>query len=1840
MNSIPIWVQNKSATAGTDVVTVGVKVNKGEVTSTSHNLRVIGATFLPGHVQWVSKGVRYDDGSYKYLKCSFLCDLGASGEKQVTIEDGVAADAPNFDWSAVETAIAATTFAVNVNGGGLGVNLDAVPAVEAAGAKDVLRFHQAVNRLNAPDNNFVFWIAYEVHSTLAHVDFWVGISNSYAVTGIGTSPFPNNGQNVMATDLEFEVLGPLGSQFFIYGENKKADIVARAGPSVKWTCVDISLGAPAREREKFPEAMLWMAHGVMTFDASDSSVRAQHSKMRGMAMDWPEKGFPVYNVVPDYPRYVPNRADGIARLKAEEPDLEGYPSNNDNLFDSAIVMRPNVSDGGDTALAFRILGGWSTLLTGHPSWIDVTLRDCYQHGNRCFAYSYADGSQFQAALENQPLADPRIKHHFWFGAQHLIGDGSGVNNYMGMTVPRSDSNNPKTAALSFWSGWDYQRWGMKYEWLAMFCTWDRGLVYLFNFLREMWIGSNWSDDHNEFMRVFRGGRDIGRGVLDVGAYFLEAYGTPDLRERLEDRVRIAWEGNSTKDQDQGSYDPRRIQGTFYSENFWIVPKHWVPWQEGMALMGFVGAANVLTGEASRRSLRIARRLAGSLIKYGFLDYRPGRSDAVIKIGQTSTPNVLKGAAGRTAYNGTLVTQAFTGAQGTLWWADNTGANSFTLHLHSSNLIQFQVGQPIALFDSVTATVVETPNSFYGLTASYVDPTTWAQPTDPAFFYVTYVTGGDVWYPYNRLPYDAFTKWQVCACTVAIEAANEGFYVSDDRQVDLNIEIRDLAQLILSDSLERFAGDPGNGKWNDYYEYVAIGTGVPDEPPPQPAYELPEIIAGTEIPFSNGVITLNFVQPEVAEPPVGMRLKSIERGNMTWNVGTLSVATNPILDGRLWEVVMRLDDGNHTAVTLSPTQAASFEWFNATTTYNGVQSMEMIWHKIPVPGSRDNDLVTVRLLCQVPEGSDVAKWYGWITRNRGTSSIIDKFTYPILAVTGPAAIVGPDNNLEAQKRSRLLIPSSFISASGTGRTNADLYSRCLTGLSTTMNHPSGPNPQNLQFSAIAAMNSADANSYRNILLFGSQDTVGLDKTFEYRGFNASGTAILRMAHTAISAQTPSTGYAGSRIQRVKITGATGGDFTLLYRGRATVPIAWNAHSDVVREALTAALLGEMNGLMVGGGNGGPYLIFLNPSDGVNSPITADVSKLTGSDIAATTEHVDSIEEFDDSMNLERVYGNTHIPRYPALTGAMVAKTDVFWFDVCQWYRGLLASEGMMPKRLDDPSNTDVSLVARSPSLWTAVGQNTSSGTPAKNYAGRFLEIAKAVKLAMSNPEVTPAKQVAHTQTIHSVAVGSGTPAYPMEDNSLPGLPEVVTDAANNGISLTCYTDYGAVNPVNRGPRVYPIASTALVQDGVTALNMLQPSCHHGSTEDREWFLSLHGEFAQIGMNGSYMDLLAGTGSKTQWSTTKLNQTLVSQSVIPAGNTSLYMLGKIDTARQLRGRYKDFVGLWGESPEEPLSWSQVVDLCQNGYHLIPHAHALSETTAYPWMAGITNNPEASRDPNPPLYQAVYHGYSSVFRFHMPFMVTALNSATPWHDGTGLTTGVSATELRDAHCMMAAAAFASGQNPGAGFLYFTDLNVGADDQLVQRKETQEVFLNDRYDPAGAGLAVMNFIKEMFRSLTPTRGLPAIVGEMQYPPQVDVAFSAKTSNPLVPYATKIKPQYNTYCQPLFYDPADGIWASAYAANDVLNVFSAMWSYPDANPRMLLSLVNWSNATSAWRAAVTASHYLGAAKMTFYERPISGPRVLLGSLTGSGTIGTAGATVTIPQIPARSVYMIEVELE
>jgi len=244
----------------------------------------------------------------------------------------------------------------------------------------------------------------------------------------------------------------------------------------------------------------------------------------------------------------------------------------------------------------------------------------------------------------------------------------------------------------------------------------------------------------------------------------------------------------------------------------------------------------------------------------------------------------------------------------------------------------------------------------------------------------------------------------------------------------------------------------------------------------------------ELPYvlENERLALHFVPDD----RVGVRLVAIEQRERG-DTFTFSTEAPPEsgYDGRLFEIVATIPRTGASVTVTPETGAGSFE---ALALADG-SWLVFLWRKLEKDEARLRVAVRVRLRPDDP----LSRWNLWVEpADDAGSARLERADLPIVWVEGPMRPRRNESHATAQRRARLLVPSSLTTTQPFASANSSLFLWISTGVERRFVHP-GPGQQ-LQFSCLCAIDPGEPASHRRMLYFGSEDPAGEHKTFLHAG----------------------------------------------------------------------------------------------------------------------------------------------------------------------------------------------------------------------------------------------------------------------------------------------------------------------------------------------------------------------------------------------------------------------------------------------------------------------------------------------------------------------------------------------------------------------------------------------------------------------------------------------------------------------------------------------------------------------------------------------------------------------
>jgi hypothetical protein len=628
-------------------------------------------------------------------------------------------------------------------------------------------------------------------------------------------------------------------------------------------------------------------------------------------------------------------------------------------------------------------------------------------------------------------------------------------------------------------------------------------------------------------------------------------------------------------------------------------------------------------------------------------------------------------------------------------------------------------------------------------------------------------------------------------------------------------------------------------------------------------------------------------------------------------------------------------------------------------------------------------------------------------------------------------------------------------------------------------------------------------------------------------------------------------------------------------------------------------------------------------------------------------------------------NSFVSPYPAVTGLLKAKSDDWWFDVCEYYRGMMVeNDSVSGQKLGTArieANPWLSKLSKASAL-----QSLNFYLPGNTLTS--MEVHNAAASLLGSTHVQP-KQYYHS---HTTASPYFTPTNPPQ--WFPGFISMIGTAANAGVQCSLYiygsnvadvlnwgiphpiaqlrdingNDPAGCEPVPPPPPVPPVPNCFWSFDAG------RPSAPAGEWTAREWLFKVLYEPLRAmvpGINGIYLDSFVGGGAYLGYDHPQLHAN-EQQHAAHGGNYST--VGRKATLEYWRtglraGNTHPDAAMISEGTEEYLH--DRLDMTQLGWSWIPnHLLGAEEQTAlalFPHLIpAVANVPHAARNLTPPLWQAVYHAYSTAQ--NIPPMITATPLSTNPDLWEYQSVGLAPQEWEDIHCYTRASNIAAGARAAVLSYFGTKyLNYPAF-RLVGG-----LLVPEPIDSSGTGLTIYSFIKTMHEAEERAYGGQFLMyGDMQRPLQVNLQDPAIhfANNPSQALIAAQLPQGFDQAVGIFPEVAEGGQGTpvslfqaygGYSNFNVPKVLQSVWKNPEGEFGIVL--INWSGQAASFKGSFDPALYPGLSSTTSYklQRLSHGGLVLhtFGGMTGAVTIdasATPVGPVNLGLIPPRSVVVLK----
>lgn len=674
LTPVPVQVVNKAASARNRIVTHGIRLAPGELTNRSTELRVSDGV-NQDRVQWEPfHETRHPDGSYMQIAVHFPASMAPGDSLQSTISEGVVTNPPAFALApSVIAAQAGVTFTLTIEGESRSVTLQTIlqQALDESALADgpigayslscLRRFiwRQRWAGVTNQQLRGVWWeIAVDAMSGLDAARWTLTWGYSAAEAGIRLGN-PWNDKILILT--QNATLTVSGCGAFLEFEQKTFNSFTRGTNTCTWVLRDPTAYTHEGNNHdidlRHANVVQGSSHcyeGELLFDGSP--VPATDDDREGvvaMAMDWPTKGMPPFDVVPEFPPYITTRAEAISRLRAWENWMRGLGRDADPLSWSGTITNANTGNTGDVRIGFGTMRLWIMMRAGWPAGLGALRRDIRQEYLRP-----NNNRQFNATADLWNYADhPGLQ--LWDGVPYYQSENTHSPDLLGINGPLGDLgiaewHCPMTQVNGAACGWDREHAMLMVQAEVAHITANYAVLRFFRQQEQIWLGNCEVQSTSASILSNGVGRAFGRGIMGCGTDLWHVTGSQKVLDTLRARVVFAWQGNPLVGIDsayyhsparsgpqppftQGGYDDIDPPNPPQSGNLETV-RHTFPWIDAIASRGVAGAAFTLekrfglADTITAWANIIAADIAFQNTMYGWLDARgqnPDRYRAVI-----------------------------------------------------------------------------------------------------------------------------------------------------------------------------------------------------------------------------------------------------------------------------------------------------------------------------------------------------------------------------------------------------------------------------------------------------------------------------------------------------------------------------------------------------------------------------------------------------------------------------------------------------------------------------------------------------------------------------------------------------------------------------------------------------------------------------------------------------------------------------------------------------------------------------------------------------------------------------------------------------------------------------------------------------------------------------------------------------------------------------------------------------------------------------------------------------------------------------------------------------------
>lgn len=791
------------------LVTVGIPFAQGEVTSSSTTFVVAGAlnNGETRKVQWYPQGPVYPDGSYKYGRMSFLADMSASSDKEVTVLTSETFTPSPF----IEKPIITSSFVNNQSFGLILLDnnhlLDFTTAtvVEGGNGNDVYKRYKKFER-HALYPEVWIEVCFDVISNADYIRFWYTFGFCYAQRNMGRNPGlypyakfpgPRTANGLFPSMGQGPILWVQGGKSAIYDEAVSLTSIVKIDSAAAYFVMD-PIGRAINKHNCLNWGQFMNYKGVMfasTAINSDNALASYDKEIFAMAMNWSPNRYPYYYSLPDYSPGIDDREEAKTRLRNYTQEFTNQYALADPFASNPwgnIPNAPGTGDQGYNGYAFGALRGWPWLKTAWPiaqKSIQLAVRTL---GYRASFYREADGTKFKYSNHPGVL--------IWYTA---LFDNSANPQKLGLGTAAPFDLPYDIRTFSQHSGPDRQHASFHMLMFDALVTMDWVALEIAEYLAEMTLAAHDSTTISPSINGSDSSRGIGRGHQSCCALY-EITGKTQIIDILVGRINntIYPQFLSLAPTSGGDFPEKvrflAIYGPETKTGALRDLLHHRPWECAIGIMGLYAFYILLQKHRPSETSVVAKlaemitKVSGSILEYGLIDTRTTTQSIVVNE-WTGTLGEWIGTMGLTltssTASGTITQFSYPdGVNGTPSATSTVSVVPALILIVTNVTGQFAAGQTVTLSGGRTGKIIIRHVPAVGIPAiaegTGVPGLQRGDPLPQSLWSTRIVTGTDSYPGVHRYMYHyhGYTLWSIPGPVLAQVAALNNLFTSNNAAI--------------------------------------------------------------------------------------------------------------------------------------------------------------------------------------------------------------------------------------------------------------------------------------------------------------------------------------------------------------------------------------------------------------------------------------------------------------------------------------------------------------------------------------------------------------------------------------------------------------------------------------------------------------------------------------------------------------------------------------------------------------------------------------------------------------------------------------------------------------------------------------------------------------------------------------------------------------------------------------------------------------------------------------------------------------------------------------------------